>query len=82
MSCIVYYHTNRVNGKKYVGYTKMTTIDKRWRIHIEVAKMGSTLFFHNAIRKYGIDAWDHEILCEVTSLSDALEQERHFIKLL
>lgn len=81
MFWIVYCHTNRINGKRYVGYTK-TSLDKRWRGHLKTVKAGSTLLFHNAIRKYGPDVWDHEIICEVTSLQDALEQERHHVKRL
>ncbi len=80
MIWIIYCHTNQNNNKRYVGYTK-TTLSKRWQGHIKVMKSGSTLLFHNAIRKHGIDAWNHEVLCETTSLEDALEQERHFIKL-
>jgi group I intron endonuclease len=48
----VYLVTNLVNGKKYVGCTKVS-IKRRWAQHRSAAIKGSTLLIHRAIRKYG-----------------------------
>ncbi|CAL9975021.1 terminase large subunit [Vibrio phage K469] len=59
---VVYRHTNTLNGKQYVGITKRTMQD-RWREHVYSAfKEGSLNAFHCAIRKYGVNAFDHEVL--------------------
>lgn len=68
MKYIVYVHTNRNNGKRYVGWavvknqTAHEAMMRRWRNHCYDAKIGHICLFHNAIRKYGENSWDHEIL--------------------
>jgi group I intron endonuclease len=60
----IYCHTNRVNGKRYVGQT-LSTMEKRWTAHVSVAKCNrgrQTRLLSAAIRKYGPDAFDHEVL--------------------
>ena len=53
---IVYKATNRINGKIYFGQTSRT-LEQRKSAHASSAKQGSNLRFHQAIRKYGIDAF-------------------------
>ena len=48
----VYLITNLVNGKKYVGCTKVS-VERRWVQHRSAAMKGSTFAIHAAIRKYG-----------------------------
>ena len=57
MGC-VYVATNRVNGKQYVGMTMKTLGDRMsaHKHHAFVQNFQSK--FHNAIRKYGWDAFD------------------------
>lgn len=54
----VYVHTNKANGKKYVGITRQKPKD-RWR-------GGSAYkyneYFYKAIKKYGWDGFTHEVL--------------------
>jgi group I intron endonuclease len=50
---VIYLVTCKVNGKKYVGQTKFT-LKKRWGEHLKKTKSGCQLYFHNAIRKYGV----------------------------
>jgi group I intron endonuclease len=57
----IYLVTNQINGKKYVGYTSYD-INKRMSEHRSHAKLGSPYLFHQAIRKYGWDAFTVEIL--------------------
>ena len=58
---IVYCITNKVNGKKYIGMTGRT-LNQRWNSHCSSAKNGSPFRFHSAIRKYGEESFDLEIL--------------------
>jgi group I intron endonuclease len=79
-----------LNGKSYVGFTPKRYVDgvtadvllfKRWNLHVRDAiNKGSHLLFHRAIRKYGIDSFDHEILEICQSLDEALKREVFWIK--
>ena len=77
---VIYLHTNRVNGKGYVGQT-VYTMDRRWKQHIWDARHndGPRAFAH-ALRKYGTEVWDHEVLDVVTSQDGANIAERVWIK--
>ena len=76
----VYQHTNKFNGKSYIGITSRGW-DRRWKQHVYDAGRGSSLHFHNAIRKYGVKAFSHEVLITVDSLELANEYEQLFIEL-
>lgn len=61
---IVYKATSRINGKSYIGYTK--NLKKRKSDHKYAAANNKypNKVFHKAIRKYGWDSFDWEILFE------------------
>ena len=63
---IIYKYTNRVNGKVYVGKTDFS-FRVRHNDHICRARLGRRTPWYSAIRKYGIESFDHEILVEVDS---------------
>lgn len=72
----VYCHTNKFNGKRYVGITCRTP-EERWR--------NGTQYYHNehfyrAIQKYGWDGFLHDILHTELTQSEACEYERQYIK--
>lgn len=72
---IVYKHTNKTNGKVYIGMTSQRA-QNRW-------KSGSgyhAQYFSRAINKYGWDGFTHEIVAENLSKEDACELERILIK--
>lgn len=71
---IVYKHTNRVNGKAYVGWTTLT-IEERWERHLVNASCGIKTLFYNAIRKHGPDVWDHQVIGEFDDDLSAKEAE-------
>ena len=57
MQRTLYCHTNRVNGKCYVGQT-VDTMDERWREHLSAAKANrGSPALGAAIRKYGADVF-------------------------
>ena len=72
----VYCITNKINNKKYVGFTSMT-IPERMGQHRHKANNGSKSIIHNAIRKYGWDKFEVSILYEG---KDALDREDSYIK--
>ena len=59
----IYKYTNKYDRKVYIG--KSSNIARRKTMHKTNAKANRfNCHFHNAIRKYGIDAFDFEILIE------------------
>lgn len=66
----VYVHTNKINGKKYVGQS--SNIIERWK------NGGKNYFsstkFHRAIQKYGWENFTHEILSQLNP--EIVEKQR------
>lgn len=78
----IYRITNKVNGKIYIGKTEWDPF-KRYGTHIYKAlKQNSKLMIHSAIRKYGPDNFDFDIIFQTfDSDTEYLNQmERYFIK--
>ena len=77
----LYCHTHIESGRRYVGLTK-TTVLQRWNRHVLDAKRnrrGCTHFW-NAIRKYGSEAFSCETLEVCTSLEVANAAEEAWIE--
>lgn len=71
----VYKHTNKTNGKVYIGITSKKP-EQRWE--------GGIGYRHNehmtnAIQKYGWDGFSHEVLLVGLSEDEALDMERKLI---
>lgn len=78
---LIYCHTNKKNGKRYVGWTS-TSLETRWCGHLDKVERGSPSHFHNAIRKWGEsdDVWEHMILQEnIATREEAKEAEVFWI---
>ena len=56
----IYRYRNKLNGKVYIGQT--TDIERRKSEHLKDAERGTGFVFHRALRKYGIDCFDFDVL--------------------
>jgi len=76
---VIYKITNTINGKVYIGKTK-NQVQRRWQNHVRLAKNGSTVALHLAIRKYGATNFSFEEIISVLNENDLDYFEIHFIK--
>jgi hypothetical protein len=76
MSYNVYIHTNKVNGKKYVGVT-MKSPKVRWA---NGRGYKNNKHFTDAIKKYGWDNFDHFVV-EVDTMEKMYQLEKQYIEL-
>jgi group I intron endonuclease len=74
---IIYKATSTTTGKSYIGQTRHN-LDKRIYGHTKSSVRYNT-HFYNAIRKYGIDDFQWEILCECDTKEELDEMEYHYI---
>lgn len=72
----VYVHINKSNGKKYVGITSRIDPEQRWR---HGTGYDHNPHFKSAIEKYGWDNFEHIILFEGFSESQAKNKEIELI---
>ena len=72
----VYCHTNKINGKKYFGITSQKP-EYRWGANGK--RYDHNSHFISAIRKYGWDNFEHEIIAEGLSRDEAFEMEKSLI---
>lgn len=75
---VVYVHTNKENGLRYVGITKNENPELRWQHGEGYHKQRC---FYNAIQKYGWDGFEHEVLASGLTSSEAFTLEQHYIAL-
>lgn len=71
----VYMHTNKINGKKYIGITSQKP-EYRWSNG--EGYRGCPYLYH-AIKKYGWDVFSHEILFSGLELQEAEQKEIELI---
>lgn len=67
----VYKHTNKINGKVYIGITSDNP-ESRWA---NGKKYKCNKHFTSAINEYGWDGFKHEVLCTGLSKEEAIEEE-------
>lgn len=79
MSNTIYKATNSINGKSYIGFD--SAWPKRMNRHLENANYNREGKFYDAIRKYGWDKFQWEILYQSEDKKHTLNvMESHFIK--
>lgn len=71
----VYVHTNKINGKKYFGVTGRKP-EKRWQ---NGRGYNKNEHFSRAIKKYGWNNFDHEVLCSCLTKEEADKLEEKLI---
>ena len=81
LRCCVYVHTNKINGKKYIGITSQKP-EARWGVNgsrylYEDTRTKSA--FAKALHKYGWENFTHEILFEGLTEAEAKQKERELI---
>lgn len=75
---VVYKHTNKINGKVYIGITSQNPPENRWGTN--GSKYDKKTYFGSAISKYGWDNFEHEILFSGLSKREACEKEIELIE--
>jgi group I intron endonuclease len=73
----IYRFKNLINGKCYIG--KSYRPELRKEEHINDAKKGSTGLFHKALRKYGPESFEFEIIAQAETLEEINELEKFHI---
>ena len=79
MDYLIYKLTSKSSLKSYIGVTQRTLI-KRWGEHKGLANSGSKYHLHKAIRKYGYNDFNLEILEIVFNLEESFRLEILYIK--
>ena len=76
----VYKHTNKINGKSYIGITSRNP-EERWGKNGGNYRgvKGKHCCFYNAILKYGWDNFTHDILINGLTKSEACAKEKELI---
>jgi len=75
---IIYKHTNKINGKAYIGKTSLS-MEERLKQHLDETKdTNNNRLFVKALKKYGVENFESEIL--ENDCIDTNEREKFFIK--
>lgn len=72
---IIYKHTNKINGKVYIGQTSQS-MSQRWS---NGNGYKGSVKFYSAIKKYGANNFEHEILKENLTQEEANYWEDYYI---
>lgn len=74
----IYIFKNKLNSKVYIG--KTNNVDRRQIEHLSKSKTSNNSHFYNAIRKYGFDSFELNILSECEDEEQAYLKEIYYIK--
>jgi group I intron endonuclease len=80
MTCTIYMITHIASNKSYIGWTSRD-VSIRWKEHKQYSFnfQHNTCYLHNALRKYGIDAFNWEIIQFLDSEDEAKQAEIFWI---
>ena len=75
----IYKFTNKLNNKVYIG--KSVNVESRIKRHLcNFKNENNQCYFYRAIRKYGIENFEYEIICECKK-ENLNEMEKYYIHL-
>lgn len=77
---IIYKVTNIINGKVYIGQT-IKPLYIRKNCHMQYSKREGCFYFHNALKKYGIENFSWEIIFKTENKFELNGKEKYYIKL-
>jgi len=72
----IYKITNLITGKNYIDQTN-STVEDRYKVHKKSYKSGKCHKLYNAMKKYGVDNFIVETICETSTPN---EDEQFYIK--
>ena len=72
----VYVHTNKINGKRYVGVTSKAKPEHRWN---SGRGYKENSHFYSAVEKYGWNQFEHTILFDNLTEEEAKDTEKRLI---
>ena len=75
---LIYKYTNKINHKSYIGQT-IQKLEKRHKRHLYDSKQDE-LYFHNALKKYGMDNFSLEIIEDNITFEQLNDREAYWIK--
>ncbi len=76
---IVYQALNTATGKIYIGKTAVSLAQRKGDHKAKAYKHGRNSSFHEAMRKYGFDNFQWEIIDKAKTLDELNEKERYWI---
>lgn len=77
---LIYMATNRVNGKEYIGQTVFSLEKRKCKHSWDALNKQNDMYFHKAIRKYGPENFDWEILHDdINDINDLNKLEIYYI---
>jgi len=74
----LYIHINKINNKKYIGITSRKKSSYRWGAKGD--RYSTSPHFYNAIKKYGWENFNHEIILINLTQEEAIRLEKEYIK--
>lgn len=77
---VIYKITNKINHKIYIGQT-VKTLKQRWKGHLNDSKIAKNNKFYNAIKKYGTDLFEKEIIeNNIATIEELNQREIYWIE--
>ena len=79
---IIYRAINKINGKSYIGLTRLSLDERKQKHYWNSQNPNKNLkqAFYLAIQKYGWDNFEWQELCSALTLKDLSELEKYFIQ--
>lgn len=76
---IIYKATNKINGMSYIGQTIYSLNNRISRHKCDSLNNRDNMYFHRAIRKYGIDNFDWDIIDKADNIDELNRLEIYYI---